>query len=65
MCSVPGSPLTLSKGSGRAGEYPREPWDRLEAYFTRIERRTTDTAILELGVKEYLYWHDNAAKCKK
>jgi hypothetical protein len=58
------APSPCLKAAAEAGDYPRELWDHLEAYFTTIEPRTTDTAIMEFALKEYLDRHDYAAKDK-
>jgi hypothetical protein len=41
---------------------PRELWTRLQAYVDGIEPRTTDTAIIELALREYLDRHEGKRK---
>jgi len=37
---------------------PRALWERVQAYAARIEPRTTDTAIMESALREYLDRHE-------
>jgi hypothetical protein len=41
---------------------PRDLWTRLQSYVASIEPRTTDTAIIELALKDYLDKHEGARK---
>jgi hypothetical protein len=43
---------------------PRDLWTRLQNYVASIEPRTTDTAIIELALKDYLDKHEGTRKRK-
>jgi predicted transcriptional regulator len=41
---------------------PRELWTRLHNHVASIQPRTTDTAIMELAIQEYLDRHEKKGK---
>jgi hypothetical protein len=41
---------------------PRQLWDRLQTYAASFTPRTTDTAIIELALTEYLDRHEGKGK---